>query len=41
MGSLLTDKQLGRGKSGDFTNFYFIFGLAYDFGVCMSNQDIV
>jgi hypothetical protein len=26
---------------GDFTNFCFICGLAYDFGVCISSQDIV
>jgi hypothetical protein len=26
---------------GDFTNFCFILELAYDFGVCISSQDIV
>jgi hypothetical protein len=35
------NKQLGKGNSGDFTNFYFVLGLAYDFEVCISSQDIV
>jgi hypothetical protein len=41
MGALLTDKQLWRGNSGNFTNFDFVLGLAYDFGVCISSQDII
>jgi hypothetical protein len=40
-GALPTDKQLWRGNSGDFTNFYFVLGLAYDFVVCISSQDII
>jgi hypothetical protein len=35
------DKQLRKGNSGYFTNFYFALGLAYDFGVCISCQDII
>jgi hypothetical protein len=41
VGSLPTDKQLRRGNSVDFPNFCFILGFAYDFGVCISSQDIV
>jgi hypothetical protein len=41
MGSLPTDKQLGRENSGNFTNFCFVCELAYDFGVCISSPDII
>jgi hypothetical protein len=41
MGSLPMDKQLGKGNSDDFTNFCFVLGLAYDFGVCINSRDIV
>jgi hypothetical protein len=40
-GALPTDKQLWKGNLGNFTNFYFVLGLAYDFGVCISSQDII
>jgi hypothetical protein len=41
MGALPTDKQLWRGNSSNFTNFYFVLGLAYDFRVCINSQDII
>jgi hypothetical protein len=41
VGALPMDKRLWKGNSGNFTNFYFVHGLAYDFGVCISSQDII
>jgi hypothetical protein len=41
LGALPTDKLLWKGNSGNFTNFYFILGLAYDFEACISSQDII
>jgi hypothetical protein len=41
VGALPTDKRLRKGNSGYFTNFYFVLGLAYDFGVRISSQDII
>jgi hypothetical protein len=35
------DKRLQKGNSGNFINFCFVHELAYDFGVCISRQDIV
>jgi hypothetical protein len=40
-GALPTEKWLWMENSGNFTNFCFVYGLAYDFGVCISSQDIV
>jgi hypothetical protein len=40
-GALPTDKRLWKGNSNNFTNFYFVLGLAYDFGVFISSQDII
>jgi hypothetical protein len=41
LGDLTTYEQLWKGNSGNFTDFSFVHGLAYDFGVCISSQDII
>jgi hypothetical protein len=41
VGALPMNKRLWKGNLGNFTNFYFVLGLAYDFGVCISSQDII